>query len=330
MRELCGEAVDCVIAAGRHAGRLEPASEGIDGFEVFHRACRQALAMRSMGVQDGGVVAAAEARGRWPAGVSSVSSRATYMATWRAKATRGVRSRARSSARLDPEAVGGGLLDLARRVQRGFAVARGRAARAPGGRGRASRALATQRRVGDHADERALERAHAGAHVAGDLGERLVGHAPRARRCARACGGSPCGRRSRAARARRRGPSSKRSWRRASKTPMSRGLRSLAITSWRARLVERVEGVEELLLGPHLLGEELDVVDQQHVGAAEALAEGLGVACRASPDERRGELLDGRVAHASCRRRRPGRSCRSRAGGASCRGPGVPWMKSGL
>ena len=36
----------------------------------------------------------------------------------------------------------------------------------------------------------------------------------------------------------------------------------------RAGLVERVEGVEELLLGRALLCEELDVVDQQHVDAA--------------------------------------------------------------
>ena len=35
-----------------------------------------------------------------------------------------------------------------------------------------------------------------------------------------------------------------------------------------AGLVERVEGVEELLLGLRLAGEELDVVDQQHVGVA--------------------------------------------------------------
>src|SRR5205814_8702687 len=42
----------------------------------------------------------------------------------------------------------------------------------------------------------------------------------------------------------------------------------------RAGLVERVERMEELLFGPHLLGEELDVVDEQDVGAAEAFAEG--------------------------------------------------------
>ena len=35
-----------------------------------------------------------------------------------------------------------------------------------------------------------------------------------------------------------------------------------------AGLVERVEGVKELLLGPGLAGEKLDVVDQEHVGIA--------------------------------------------------------------
>ena len=39
------------------------------------------------------------------------------------------------------------------------------------------------------------------------------------------------------------------------------------------RVVERVEGVEELGLGAFLAGQELDVVDEQHVDAAIALAE---------------------------------------------------------
>ena len=55
--------------------------------------------------------------------------------------------------------------------------------------------------------------------------------------------------------------------------------------------------MEELLLGLHLLGEELDVVDEQHVGAAEALAEGAVVLVAHRLDERGGELLDRRVAH---------------------------------
>ena len=41
----------------------------------------------------------------------------------------------------------------------------------------------------------------------------------------------------------------------------------------RAVLVQRVEGVEELIGGPGLALEKLDVVDQEHVGAAIALLE---------------------------------------------------------
>jgi hypothetical protein len=37
--------------------------------------------------------------------------------------------------------------------------------------------------------------------------------------------------------------------------------------------VQRVEGVEELLLHALLAGEELDVVDEQHVDGAELVAE---------------------------------------------------------
>src|SRR5207253_1059903 len=37
-----------------------------------------------------------------------------------------------------------------------------------------------------------------------------------------------------------------------------------------AGLVEGVEGVEELLFGLELVGEELDVVDKEHVGSREA------------------------------------------------------------
>ena len=43
----------------------------------------------------------------------------------------------------------------------------------------------------------------------------------------------------------------------------------------RAGLVQRVEGVEELLLDPLLVLEELDVVDQEHVVGAVALLEAL-------------------------------------------------------
>ena len=42
-----------------------------------------------------------------------------------------------------------------------------------------------------------------------------------------------------------------------------------------ARVVQRVEGVEELLLGLGLAGQELDVVDQQDVGVAIGVLEAL-------------------------------------------------------
>src|SRR5215475_13084940 len=65
-----------------------------------------------------------------------------------------------------------------------------------------------------------------------------------------------------------------------------------------AALVKRVEGVEELLLGLHLVREELNVVDEEDVHAAEAVAEAGRVAGLQRTDEVRGERLDGGVAHA--------------------------------
>ena len=64
-----------------------------------------------------------------------------------------------------------------------------------------------------------------------------------------------------------------------------------------AAVVEGVEGVEELLLGPGLALEELDVVDEQHVDVAEARLEGLGVAAAERAEELVGEGLAGRAAH---------------------------------
>ena len=68
-----------------------------------------------------------------------------------------------------------------------------------------------------------------------------------------------------------------------------------------AGVVQRVEGVEELLLGPGLGLEELDVVDEQDVDAAEALLEAVDVAAVQGAEERVGERLsrgaaDGRPA----------------------------------
>ena len=67
-----------------------------------------------------------------------------------------------------------------------------------------------------------------------------------------------------------------------------------------ARLVERVEGVEELLLDPLLVLEELDVVDQQDVVGAVALLEPLDPLVAQRVDEvvherLRGDVADGHV-----------------------------------
>ena len=61
-------------------------------------------------------------------------------------------------------------------------------------------------------------------------------------------------------------------------------------------LVQRVEGVEELFLGAFLLGQELDVVHQQHVHVAELVAEADHLVVAQRVDHLVGELLAGDVA----------------------------------
>ena len=65
----------------------------------------------------------------------------------------------------------------------------------------------------------------------------------------------------------------------------------------RAGLVQRVERVEELLLGAGLGLEELDVVDEQHVDAAVRGLEALDVMAVERAEEVVRERLGGRVAH---------------------------------
>src|SRR5258708_6189534 len=67
-----------------------------------------------------------------------------------------------------------------------------------------------------------------------------------------------------------------------------------------ATVVERVEGVEELLLGAGLALEELDVVEEQHVDVAESALEGLGAALAEGCQELVGERLTGRDADRQC------------------------------
>ena len=62
------------------------------------------------------------------------------------------------------------------------------------------------------------------------------------------------------------------------------------------RVVEGVEGVEELLLGLLLLLQELDVVDEQHVDGAVAVLEALDAVVAQRVDELVGEGLQGHVA----------------------------------
>ena len=58
-----------------------------------------------------------------------------------------------------------------------------------------------------------------------------------------------------------------------------------------ARIVQGIKGMEELLLGALLAGDELDVVHQQHVRRPVFLAEALGVALPDGSDDLIGELL---------------------------------------
>src|SRR5258708_1854855 len=62
-----------------------------------------------------------------------------------------------------------------------------------------------------------------------------------------------------------------------------------------AALVQRVERVEELLLGPRLARQELDVVDQEHINASVGLLEGIEGPGSERLDEVVGERLDRRV-----------------------------------
>ena len=71
-----------------------------------------------------------------------------------------------------------------------------------------------------------------------------------------------------------------------------------------AVLVDRVERVEELFLRPFLVGDELDVVDEQQVDAPVARPEVVDLALLDAGDELVGELLAGRVDDALAREAR--------------------------
>ena len=86
-----------------------------------------------------------------------------------------------------------------------------------------------------------------------------------------------------------------------------------------AGVVQRVEGVEELLLRALLVLQELDVVDQQDVDVAVAPLERLRLVVAQAVDEVVGELLGAHVAHPRPGEQVRARSGRWRAAGASCR-----------
>ena len=84
---------------------------------------------------------------------------------------------------------------------------------------------------------------------------------------------------------------------RSSKPDSCLGGRSRGDDDLLVRVVQGVEGVEELLLRLHLALQELDVVDQQHVDVAVAALEALRLVVADGVDEVVGELLGVHVAH---------------------------------
>ena len=98
-------------------------------------------------------------------------------------------------------------------------------------------------------------------------------------------------------------PHSKRERRRSASSGISRGARSDAQHELPAARVQRVEGVEELLLDAFLAGQEVDVVDQQDVELlAVAPLEGVHALVLDGGDELVRERLAGDVASAHPRR----------------------------
>ena len=116
-------------------------------------------------------------------------------------------------------------------------------------------------------------------------------------------------------------PDSKRLTSRSSSACRSLGGRSLEMTICLPGVVERVERVEELLLGLLLVLQELDVVDQQHVVRAVAALEVLHLVLAHRVDEVVREHLDGHEPHLEFRGVAAGRSGRSPGGDGSCPGP---------
>ena len=96
-------------------------------------------------------------------------------------------------------------------------------------------------------------------------------------------------------------PHSKRERRRSSKSGEIFGRAVGGDDDLLVALVQRVEGVEELVLGALLAGEELDVVDEQHVDAAVLVAEAGHLLVAHVGDHLVGELLARDVADGGLR-----------------------------
>ena len=223
----------------------------------------------------------------------SVSSRVRYMASWRARATRsraaggedGVDARARGGRRRPP---GPGGRPAERRL------------------GARSRPDGSARSTESGVTAEAVREEWATTRVRAPLSTRRLAEVLEAS-ARRASGGRSSGcSRARLPRKTRRvarsggstgtvRPHSKRSRRRSTRPESSAGHAIGGQHELRAAFIEGVEGVEELVGGPRLAFEELDVVDQQHVRSAVALLEGVDAGALQRGDELVGEGLGGRV-----------------------------------
>ena len=264
---------------------------------------------------------------------SGVSSRARYIASWRARATARRASRREQLLAAEP-------VDR-RRPRPGSppgSAAGGRRGGAPAGSAPSARLderrrerLGEQRGDREHPGHRALEHAHvARAPGSRSRAARRARAAPAPRR-RRAATGARSGSAGRAARARPASPQRKRSRRRSASRAERLGRPVAREHDLLAGGVQRVEGVDELLLGVLLALEHLDVVDQQRVELAVAGLEQLRAVAAQRAHELAREPLGGRVvdvqrgvvsAHVLGDRARAGASCRApvgRAGRAGCR-----------
>ena len=228
---------------------------------------------------------------------SSVSSRARYMATWRAKATFGVRSRARSASRAEAELPRRSPPGSARPSTAARPGACGTAARGPAWRARGWAACRRARRR----RRRGSARPRAPARWRRPAARRPRASRPgsrRARRGARACAGSRAATAASGAASSATRPHSKRSLSRASKASRSVGLRSLVITSWRPDSYSALKVWKSSSFVRTLSARNWTSSRSSTSTSRKRSRKRVGVAAADGLDELRRELLDGRVADA--------------------------------